>query len=253
MAVGVTADASTSVVEVKVHGRWSEDLGKQVRATLQLCLAGPATWIIIDLHDVGDLHGVSRPFWMAAVRAARFGPAPARMAFCVPARTMLSYRLRHGEGHPPLLFAAMPEAHRVIAEQSPRTHRLQARLGPQPSSVPAARDLVRQACRSWQLPQLRSEASLIVSELAANAVQHARTDLVVTASRSGSRIHLAVRDGDTRYPRLVEPAGVGEAAFLSEQGRGLQLVHAVAAAWGAMPARGGKVVWATLSPESPAT
>ncbi|MDI6104140.1 hypothetical protein QLQ12_36665 [Actinoplanes sp. NEAU-A12] len=46
----------------------------QVATTLRLCLAGPATAIIIDLHDVGDLHGVSLPFWMAAVRAGRVAP-----------------------------------------------------------------------------------------------------------------------------------------------------------------------------------
>jgi hypothetical protein len=35
---------------------------------------------------------------------------------------------------------------------------------------------------------------------------------------------------------------------LSERGRGLRLVHFGAAAWGAMPTRGGKVVWATVCP-----
>jgi hypothetical protein len=34
---------------------------------------------------------------------------------------------------------------------------------------------------------------------------------------------------------------------LDEQGWGLQMVHAVTVAWGVMPTRGGKVVWATLS------
>ncbi|MEV4277018.1 ATP-binding protein [Actinoplanes xinjiangensis] len=125
---------------------------------------------------------------------------------------------------------------------------LQARLGPRLESVPAARNLVTRACHTWRLPQLQADARLVVSELTANAVQHADTDLVVTVRRSGHLLHMAVRDGDTRYPRLNGPAGNGVPVAMEERGWGLQMVHAVAAAWGAMPARGGKVVWATLAP-----
>ncbi|MDI6104141.1 ATP-binding protein [Actinoplanes sp. NEAU-A12] len=90
-----------------------------------------------------------------------------------------------------------------------------------------------------------------MSELATNAVEHARTDAMATVAGDGTRLHLAVRDGDTRYPRLTAPVSVRDGIPLDEQGRGLRLVHAVAAAWGAIPARGGKVVWATVSPASP--
>jgi anti-sigma regulatory factor (Ser/Thr protein kinase) len=86
-----------------------------------------------------------------------------------------------------------------------------------------------------------------MSELAGNAVEHARTEFVVTVSRDGAALHLAVRDGAAQYPRLIEPAPLDQRAQMSDRGRGLLLVHAVAAAWGAMPARGGKVVWATVA------
>ncbi|MEU4623257.1 ATP-binding protein [Actinoplanes sp. NPDC023801] len=135
----------------------------------------------------------------------------------------------------------------------PRALRLQVRLGPNPLAVAAARSLVARACDRWQLPHLRHDAALVVSELASNAVLHAGTDLVVTVVRTGPGLLLAVRDGDTRYPRLHEPPGEDSAAALQEQGRGLLLVHAVVPAWGAMPARGGKVVWATVFPDTPTT
>jgi anti-sigma regulatory factor (Ser/Thr protein kinase) len=247
----VTADASTTVVVMTVHGRWSQDLGSKVEATLQLCLASPVSAVIIDLHDMGDLHGVSRVFWMTAARNARLGAAPVQLALCIPARTMLAYHLRHSDGHRPLLFATMPQARRAIAESLPRTHRVQTRLLPQPISVSTARDLVALVCRRWQMPQLRHDAALVVSELTANAVEHARTDLVLTVSRSGSRLHLAVRDGEPRYPRICQPPRPDDPASPTERGRGLLLVHAVATAWGAIPARGGKVVWATVSPDGP--
>src|SRR5215213_1685959 len=71
LSVGVTADASSAVVEMTVHGRWSQQLGSQAAATLQLCLAGPTASIIVDLHSMGDSHGMSRSFWVAVARAAR--------------------------------------------------------------------------------------------------------------------------------------------------------------------------------------
>ncbi|WP_433790792.1 ATP-binding protein [Actinoplanes sp. CA-252034] len=251
MAVDVAADASTTVVEMTVHGQWSPELGRQVDATLRECLAGPVSVVIVDLHGVGDLHGVSRPFWVTAARTAQLGPRPARLALCLPTSTMLDYRLRHGDRPPALVFATMQLARQSLAADLPRGFRMQARLRPHPISVVAARDLVVRACDRWQLRHLQDDATLIVSELASNAVQHAGTDLVVTVVRTGPDLLLAVRDSDTRYPRLREPtAGESAAEVLHERGRGLQLVHAVAPIWGAMPARGGKVVWATVSPDS---
>jgi Histidine kinase-like ATPase domain len=253
VAVDVAADASTTVVEMTVHGQWSTELGRQVDATLRMCLAGPVSAVIVDLHDVGDLHGVSRPFWVTAARTAQLGPRPVRLALCVPAQTMLDHRLRHGEETPALVFATMPQARRALAVDLPRGSRMQARLRPHPLSVAAARDLVVQACHRWQLHHLRRDAALIVSELASNAVQHAGTDLVVTVVRTGPGLLVAVRDSDTRYPRMPEPSGEGNPVELQERGRGLRLVHAVAPGWGALPARGGKVVWATIAPDTSMT
>jgi anti-sigma regulatory factor (Ser/Thr protein kinase) len=86
-----------------------------------------------------------------------------------------------------------------------------------------------------------------MSELATNAVKHAGTDFIVTVSRGGTSLHVAVHDGVPRFPRPSEPALIDPLASLAERGRGLRLVHTVAAAWGAMPARSGKVVWATVN------
>jgi hypothetical protein len=243
VSVGVTADASTTVVEMTVHGRWSPQLGDKVAVSLRQCLAGPCASIIIDLCDVGDLHGVSLPFWLAVGRAVRLRPAPVRLVLCLTPRTMLHYRLRHQDLNMPPVFDSMREARIAIAALLAHAQRLQARLSPHPASVPAARGLVRQACDAWDLLPLRDVASLIMSELAANAVEHARTDFVATVSKSASGLHLAVRDGVFHYPRLSE---VAPGRQLDERGRGLRMIHAVAAAWGAMPARGGKVVWATV-------
>ena len=251
VSVGVTADASATVVELTVHGQWSPDVGSQVMTILNGCLAGPTSVIVVDLRGLSDLHGVSRPFWEAAARTACLRPTPAHLVLCLPALTMLDYRLRHGDGPLLQIFATMQEARMTVAGRLSRGWRLQAQLDPHPRSVPTARKFVAQACHRWQLPHLQHDACLIISELVSNAVQHAETDLVVTASFSGDCLHLAVRDGDTRYPRLHRPVRDREQFELGERGRGMHLVHAVAAGWGAVPARGGKVVWATVSPDAP--
>ncbi|WP_229074427.1 ATP-binding protein [Actinoplanes sp. DH11] len=247
VSVAVIAHASSTVVEMKVYGRWSQQLGDQVTAGLRLCMAGPAEVVIVDLHDVGDLHGSSLSYWRAAQRAARHGPAPVHLALCVPRATMLDYRLRHHDGEPALLFATMADARFAMAARLAHEHRWQTRLPPHPASVRAARDLVARACHAWQLPHLHDAATLIVSELVTNAVEHAGTEFLITVFRRGGDLNLAVRDGDTRYPRLTEDAPRTRQTPLADRGRGLRLVHTAAFGWGAMPTRGGKVVWATVS------
>ena len=245
VSVEVIADASSTVVEFRVHGEWSRQLGDQVTAGLRLCLAGPSEALIIDLRDLDDLHGVSLPYWLAAQRMARTGPAPVHLALCTPPVTMLGYRFRHADDAAALSFATISEARAAMDARQSRRHRWQTRLAPHPASVRTARELITQACQAWQLPELRHDAALIMSELATNAVEHAGTEFVVTVFRRGRSLHLAVRDNDARYPRLGEPGGRRPA--LSEGGRGLALVHAAATGWGAMPTQCGKVVWATLS------
>jgi anti-sigma regulatory factor (Ser/Thr protein kinase) len=179
-------------------------------------------------------------------------PGAAWDAACTPSillatTTALSWRLRNLKGPQPRVFGTVRDARIAIDENLSRADRLQVRLVPQPASVRAARDLVTQACHAWRLPQLSPDSSLVVPELAANAVEHARTDFVVTVSRSDARLHGAVRDGTSYFPHRLEPAFASTQVPLAERGLGLRLVHSVAAAWGAMPARAGKVVWATVT------
>lgn len=243
----VTGDATTAVVEMAAHGKWSSHFGDKFSTGLGLCLAGPSASIIIDLHHLVDPPGLSLPFWMAAWRQARFASSPVRVVFCLSGKTLLSWRLRNVEGPRPQVFATAPEARIAIAAQNSHADRLQARLSPRPNCVRSARDLADKACHAWHLPHLLEDTALIASELASNAVEHARTDFVVTMSRNAARLHVAVQDGAPEFPRPHRPVFVSPPASLAPRGRGLLLVHTIAAAWGAMPTRSGKVVWATLT------
>ncbi|MET0425877.1 MAG: ATP-binding protein [Actinoplanes sp.] len=246
VGVAVTGDPGVVVVEVAPHGPWSEELGEQMTAALSMCLAGPFPSIIVDLHDLGDPDGASLPFWLALWRQARIGSTPVHATFCLPPTTALSRRLRSLPGPQPRVYAGVREARTANAERIAHADRLQVRLEPRPASVKAARALVAQACHAWNRPELLQDTWLIVSELAANAVEHAHTDFIVTVARSDARVHLAVHDCLSRFPAPRDPEPTSPPASLDDRGRGLRLVHTIAEAWGTVPTRDGKVVWATL-------
>lgn len=243
----ITGDVSTAVVEMAVHGRWSQRLGMDVSAGIRKCLAEHPAAIIADLRDMGDPDGASMALWLAARRVVVVMRPPVQLVLCLPTATMLDRRLRR-LGAPQRLpvFATMPEARTAVVSRLPPSQMLQAALPPDAASTGTACDLVARACQAWRLPKLVHRAQLVISELVANSVHHAGTTLLVTVSQRGPGLHLSVRDGTLRLPQLLDAAAppVGQAPHE----HGLRMVHECATAWGAMPTDGGKVVWATVRP-----
>jgi anti-sigma regulatory factor (Ser/Thr protein kinase) len=110
------------------------------------------------------------------------------------------------------------------------------------TSVGRARRFVRSVLAEWGLPELADDAELGTSELVANAVRYAGTDLTLVV-RWDHLLTVAVRDG---RPELCHPAAADPGA-LAEGGRGLQIVAAISRDWGVTAAGGGKVVWFALA------
>jgi anti-sigma regulatory factor (Ser/Thr protein kinase) len=111
-----------------------------------------------------------------------------------------------------------------------------------PASVPAARRFVRTTLRSWQLELLVDTASLIVSELAANAVLHARSPFTVRVARTADgQVRIEVVDRSARQP---ERRSHGVA---STTGRGLSIIEELATDWGVEVLPDGKAVWVHIS------
>lgn len=133
---------------------------------------------------------------------------------------------------------------------SSTSRRYQTLVLPPVAGAPGrARTLVTDCCRSWDVSHILEPATLIVSELATNAVEHARTDLVVTVSLPRQYLHIAVRDASTRLPVAtpVDHYRTDRAdSSVPIRGRGLHLIDEYATAWGSMPTADGKVVWATV-------
>lgn len=83
-------------------------------------------------------------------------------------------------------------------------------------------------------------ASQLVSELATNAVIHARTRFSVSLSLEDDCLRLTVADRSPRSP--VTKSHSQDATT----GRGLSLVQALADDWGVQHHQGGKAVWAII-------
>lgn len=127
----------------------------------------------------------------------------------------------------------------LVAQESP--------LKPELDSVVAARRIVLSALDLWKLPdQVHDDAALIVSELASNAVFHARTPFTVSVVRLGAGVRVEVSDGSSELPAAA--AGMPEdlLAIRSMTGRGLPLVAAMSDRWGCDPRADGKVMWAEV-------
>lgn len=124
-------------------------------------------------------------------------------------------------------------------------------LAPVLESAREARDFTKMTLRGWKLDALISEAVIIASELVANAIRHGT--ILQSADTEPARVGLAwqrqvdrvicvVTDRSVKAPMIAEPD------LCAESGRGLQVVQALAAAWGwMMLGAQEKAVWAALA------
>ncbi|MGN5632695.1 ATP-binding protein [Streptomyces sp. AC154] len=110
-----------------------------------------------------------------------------------------------------------------------------------------ARRLAVQQLYEWGVPygsELSDDVALTVNELAANAVLHGYVpgrDFEVRLLAVGAGVRVEVSDArGERRPQLY----VGEA--VTEAGRGLRLVEALAERWGVSERVVGKTVWAEI-------
>ncbi|MFI0827327.1 ATP-binding protein [Streptomyces roseolus] len=137
--------------------------------------------------------------------------------------------------------ARRPEFY-LAADESSQSRTLRC----DPDSVAVARRLVVAVLARWEMSEDAVErAELVVSELATNAIQHARmraSSIRVAVSRvEDDHVQVAVTDLDPR-PLIRRQAGPYD-----EGGRGLDLVAALSARWGCDYRPWGKRVWAELA------
>jgi len=123
-----------------------------------------------------------------------------------------------------------------------------------PASVPAARHQLCDALRRWQLADLADASALVLSELLANAVEHARSPDRTVGTRfcrlaDGRGVRIEVLDADAGHlPRMPTVEAEGGAGEVDVRGRGLLLVDACTAhRWGTVLTAQGKSVWGEVA------
>ncbi|MFN2613928.1 MAG: MEDS domain-containing protein [Actinomycetota bacterium] len=130
------------------------------------------------------------------------------------------------------------ELHSEVNERSSKLH--QTRAFPFSSESPGeARHFVVELLRPWASDELLDDASIIATELATNAIVHAKAGFTLSVRTRAGAVRIEVHDPTHAMPVIVDqPVGTG--------GRGLHLVAAIAKVWGADAGPGGKTVWVDL-------
>ena len=117
-------------------------------------------------------------------------------------------------------------------------------------SAARARAFVSHHLIEHRLLRLVEPVRTAASELAANAIVHARTPFTVTLSGSGSLVELCVADSAVQTP--VRPPVQGAVLVMAEGGRGLHIIAALSRDWGFATAENNtKSVWATFDAGRP--
>ncbi len=114
------------------------------------------------------------------------------------------------------------------------------------TSARQARSAVRRALAAWGVDDPSGDAELLVSEVVANAAEHAGGRIGLALSRyrePGGQARITCEVTDTS-PALPQPRQAGPDA---ERGRGMAIVTALATASGVRAEPAGKTTWFTLA------
>ncbi len=223
------------VALLRVSGTLDPVTGDALQQAVRSSLATAPTRLLVDVRRlrIGDPMGLAA-FGSVMCQTAEWPNAP--IVLCGADRRtadLLSGAPECGG----LAYAPDCDAALHDAETAPPPAGIRVRLRPVPDACRQVRQLVAQACTTWQRSDLTATASLIATELVANVVRHAHTTMVFTLGLRDGRLSMAVRDGCRRMPKPAEPS------LSSAGGRGLQLIRDLTEGWGVLPVTDGKVVW----------
>jgi anti-anti-sigma regulatory factor len=233
----VTYEGDPSVVELRATGTLSIATAPVLRKAVLKALTDQPDVVLID---VGGVEVVDDITLTAFPMFVRHGVAVGTAVLLLHPPAVLTAQLdglavsRHL-----MIFDSRAEALADLARR-PGPQRVELFLAPVPASTAQARELLAAFCARWRLEHLQDTAALIVTELVANGIEHARTQMMLSVTVRRQHLHISVRDHSLALPRRYL------ADDIRDSGRGLLIVEGLTAAWGCTEISGGKVVWATL-------
>jgi MEDS: MEthanogen/methylotroph, DcmR Sensory domain len=149
-----------------------------------------------------------------------------------------------------LALAEVRELHTAVIGHPPATTERREAAGPAVTATRnfgpghgaprAARHFAIDTLRRWGEEAFADDAAMVTTELATNAVTHARSGLTVGISRADGMVRISVRDSG------AAPASDSDTPLTAVTNHGLGMVAALARRWGVEPLADGKMVWAEL-------
>lgn len=133
-----------------------------------------------------------------------------------------------------------PAAERFVQSAIAMPSEARAEFPAESASAREARRFVELALRNGSRDDVLDVATLLVSELVANAILHAHTVIGVRVMLDSAVVRIEVRDGSRRAPNHKRYSS------LATTGRGLLLVQELATEWGVDMDDDGKSVWFEL-------
>ncbi|MEE6260691.1 ATP-binding protein [Plantactinospora sonchi] len=249
----VAAHVETGALVITMAGRWSLAQAYTLQRAFEACTAHHPPYVAVDCTRVAP-DGLLPTVLPALVMLGQSCRRGITVLVCAPA-SALTGAIRRLPTRRVRLYPRLSEAlSRLRPYPVPRGVRwAHQRLAPAAQAAASARRLVRDCCDRWRLTDVTDDAQLVVSELVANAVEHAGTEIDVTVSHHRHRLRIAVADRHHGVPRIAATPtdDAGGSAPPALRGRGLALVSRAVAGWGVLPGSDGKVVWASLPTPRP--
>ena len=112
---------------------------------------------------------------------------------------------------------------------------------PAPDALRFVRRFVESVVGGWGHSSIVADATIVIGEMATNAVVHAASPFELSIVRRPGTIRAVVRDTSQALPELRPPS------VDRPGGRGMILVDAFSSAWGVDPEPAGKAVWAEFA------
>jgi MEDS: MEthanogen/methylotroph, DcmR Sensory domain/Histidine kinase-like ATPase domain len=204
--VAVLWDAGNVPAAIELESMWNE-LARTHRFSLYC--AYPAE----SLTGVGDLNGVQKvcAHHSSVVGPATYGRADTASGAPIGPGQDMGHLVECAELYVPVAMA-----------------------------VRAARHFATSRLTAWGLESIIDDTALVVSELAANAVEHAKSAFRLSITRDDRTLRIGVEDLSPEQPQL-------DRSCTGPGGRGILLVDSLCSRWGADVGAHGKCVWAEIA------
>lgn len=241
MAIDCTVRADDGFLVAELVGTLDGAAEPYVLAQLLECLAEQPRALLVDLSGMRVAQTVTMSVFSTVARQATRWPGTP-VLFCATPPQM--HTAAAGLYRRSLVFPTLDDARAHLDTAPCAPPAVTEDLLPVRGAARHGRDVVTDTCLRWNLRHLVAPASLITSELVANVCDHAATMMTLKVTRSARYLLVSVHDGSGEPPVYGASSG-------RPRGHGLQIVDATAYRWGWMPARDGKVVWASLRVDEP--